>query len=294
MTQKILRKSVYTKRVFAPFRRFPLHGNHVSRFAVASVLGLLAFEGAAVGETSGQVERAARLVEGEPAGVDALRVAQNVNGGFAVAEISGPPNSPIPIRVRVPEISDGVYNFLVFQNLPREFEISAGFPVDDRWVVPLDELGDLTMTAPQGYSGSFELQVKLRIGGTEKSEIRSVAVNISEPGADERTAQANGATGSTGGLTPETEAAMIQRAEAMLQTRDVSGARNIYRFLFRKGSGKAAFGLARTYDPAYVEEIGVAGMDAADLEEAKKWYERAALLGHKEAQERLKVLAAGG
>jgi len=62
----------------------------------------------------------------------------------------------------------------------------------------------------------------------------------------------------------------------------------------RKGSGKAAFGLARTYDPAYVEEIGVAGMDATDLEQAKKWYERAALLGHPEAQERLKVLAAGG
>ncbi|WP_119059973.1 sel1 repeat family protein [Dichotomicrobium thermohalophilum] len=258
------------------------------------MLGLLTMEGAALAETPGQVERAARLVEGEEVGVQGQRIAQNVSSGFAVAEISGPPKTPIPIRVQLPEINDGVYNFLVFQNLPGEFDMSAGFPVDDRWVVPLDEVSDLTVTAPQGYNGSFDLRVKLRIGGTEKSETRTVTVNISEPGAGERTAKANEATGSTGALSPETEAAMIQRAESMLQTRDVSGARNIYLFLVRKGSGKAAFGLARTYDPAYVEEIGVAGMDAADLEKAKKWYERAALLGHKEAQERLKVLAAGG
>jgi hypothetical protein len=255
---------------------------------------MLGGEAGALAETTGNVERAARLVEGEQVAVPGKQVAQNVAGGFSVAEISGPANSAIPIRVRVPDINDGVYNFLVFQNLPEEFEMSAGFPVEDRWVVPLDEVADLTVTAPEGYRGAFDLQIKLRIGGTEKSQTRTVAVRIFEPGAEQRTAEATGATGSSDALSPETEAAMIQRAEAMLETRDVSGARNIYMFLVRKGSGKAAFGLARTYDPAYVEEIGVAGMDATDLEQAKKWYERAALLGHPEAQERLKVLAAGG
>jgi len=265
-----------------------------SCIAIAGVLGMLGGEAGALAETSGNVERAARLVEGEQVAVPGKQVAQNVAGGFSVAEISGPANSAIPIRVRVPDINDGVYNFLVFQNLPEEFEMSAGFPVEDRWVVPLDEVADLTVTAPEGYRGAFDLQIKLRIGGTEKSQTRTVAVRIFEPGAEQRTAEATGATGSSDALSPETEAAMIQRAEAMLETRDVSGARNIYMYLVRKGSGKAAFGLARTYDPAYVEEIGVAGMDATDLEQAKKWYERAALLGHPEAQERLKVLAAGG
>ncbi len=267
---------------------------HGSCLAIASVLGILATQGTALAEASAQVERAARLVEGEDIAIQGQRIAQNVNSGFAVGDISGPANSPIPVRVQLPDVNDGVYNFLVFQNLPSEFEMSAGFPVEDRWVVPVDEVGDLTVTAPDGFSGSFNLEIKLRIGGTEQSETRTVAVNIAGSGSNERTAQAGATTGSTDGLSPETEAAMIQRAEAMLQTRDVSGARNIYMFMVRKGSGQAAFGLARTYDPAYVEEIGVAGMNAADLEEAKKWYERAALLGHKEAQERLKVLAAGG
>ncbi len=289
MSEKARRNSADLNAAPALLPRRPAHG---SCAAIAAVLGLLAQEGPALAETRGQVERAARLVEGDDVGIQGQRIAQNVGGGFTVGAISGPPNSPIPVRVRAPDINDEVYNFLVFQNLPNDFEMSAGFPVEDRWVVPLDEADALTLTAPEGYSGAFDIQIKLRIGGTEKSQTRTVAVNISELGAGERTAQA--ATGSTNALSPETEAAMIQRAEAMLQTRDVSGARNIYRFLVRKGSGKAAFGLAQTYDPAYVEEIGVAGMNAADLEEAKRWYERAALLGHKEAQERLNVLAAGG
>jgi TPR repeat protein len=86
---------------------------------------------------------------------------------------------------------------------------------------------------------------------------------------------------------------MIKRAEAMLATRDIASARQIYKYLVQKGSGRAAYGLAQTYDPALLDDIGIAGMDAADLELAKKWYEQAALLGQQDAQERLKVIAAG-
>jgi len=245
-------------------------------------------------ETPGQIERAARLVEGDDVGIQGQRIAQNVSGGFTVAEIAGPPATPIPIRVQAPNTEDGVYNFLVFQNLPNDFQMSAGFPVEDRWVVPLDQASGLAVTAPEGYAGSFDLKIKLRIGGTEQSQTRVVPVNIAEAAVGSRSAEAAGVTGTASALDPETEAAMLQRAETMLQTRDVAGARNIYRFLVRNGSGKGAYGLAQTYDPVYVEEIGVAGMAAADVEEARKWYEQAALLGHEEAQERLKALAAGG
>ncbi len=265
-----------------------------SRFAIAAVLGMIAVEGHAFAETSAQVERAARLVESDRVEIEGQRFAQNVDIGFGVAEISGPPNTPIPIRVQAPNTEDGVYNFLVFQNLPDDFQMSAGFPVEDRWVVPLDQASGLTVTAPEGYAGSFELEIKLRIGGTEQSQTRIVPVNIAEAGANNQSAEAAGVTGTTSTLAPEAEAAMLQRAETMLQTRDVAGARNIYRFLVRNGSGKGAYGLAQTYDPVYVEQIGVAGMAAADVEEARKWYEQAALLGHEEAQERLKALAAGG
>lgn len=275
-------------------QRLHVPRGQTSYVAIAVTLGVLTGAPTAMTQTSGEGEREARLFEGQQADLGVQEVAQGLNGSFAVGEISGPPNEPIPVRVRVPEIKEGVYNFLVFRNLPQALEMSAGFPVEDRWVVPLDEIEDLTVTAPQDFRGAFELEVKLRVGGTDKSELRTVPVNIAAPDDNQRATQATtGNSDKAQGLSEEKEQAMIQRAEALLSTRDVAAARNIYQYLVQKGSGEAAFGMARTYDPAYVEEIGVAGMNAQDVEEAKKWYERAALLGHKEAQERLKVMAAG-
>lgn len=277
------------------WQRLHVPRGQTSYIAIAVALGVLTGAPTAMTQTSGEAEREARLFEGRQADLGVQQVAQDLDGGFAISEISGPSNEAIPVRVRVPEIREGVYNFLVFRNLPQALEMSAGFPVEDRWVVPLDEVEDLTVTAPQDFRGAFELEVKLRVGGTDKSETRTVPVNITAPGGTgERTAQATtGDTREAQGLSEEKERAMIQRAETLLSTRDVSAARNIYRYLVQQGSGEAAFGMARTYDPAYVEEIGVAGMNAQDVDEAKKWYERAALLGHKEAQRRLKVMAGG-
>ncbi len=272
----------------------PIARGHGSPIAIACVLGLFAAAPAALAETDGNVGRAALLVDDERAAASGQRLAQSVGGGFAVEEISGQANTAIPVQVQIPEIEEGVYNFLVFRNLPNAFEMSAGFPVEDRWVVPLDQIENLTIKAPGDYRGSFELEIKLRIGGTDKSQTLAVPVRIFAPGENQRPARtASSDTSGTQGLSEETEKAMMARAQAMLDTRDVAGARMIYEYLVQKGSGQAAYGMAQTYDPAFVEDIGVAGMNAQDLEQAKKWYERAALLGHKQAQERLKVMAAG-
>ena len=240
-------------------------------------------------------ESAARVIDTEPADLGDQRFAQKTQDrGFAVREISGPPDVAIPVRIRLPRIEAGVYNFLVFQNIPDAFEMSTGFPVEDRWVVPLDDVEALTMKAPLDYRGSFALKVKLRVGGTDKSETLAVPVRIS---ARATAQQSGGATGgnpnNSSNLSEDVEQAMIERAEAMLATRDIASARQIYKYLVQKGSGRAAYGLAQTYDPALLDDIGIAGMDAADIEMAKKWYERAALLGQEGAQERLKVIAAG-
>lgn len=274
-------------------RRFFVPCGQISCVVGVIALGCIAVTPAATAESSDKVERAARLVEDEKSDPGGLRLAQNVDDGFAVGEVSGPAATPIPISVRVPEIEGG-YNFLVFRNLPKDFEMSAGFPVEDQWVVPLDQVEDLSVKAPENYRGSFRLEIKLRIGGTDKSQTLQVPVNIVPPGAGQRSAEA--ATRDTRkpkGLSAEKEQAMLKRAEAFLKTRDVAAARMIYEYLAQKGSGEAAYGMARTYDPAYVEEIGVAGMNAQDVDQAKQWYERAALLGHQEAQDRLKIMAAG-
>jgi len=271
------------------------NSTRLSLTMIAALVGLCATEGLASAEPPAEASRAARLVQEQARDEPGRQFAQSALGRFNVAEISGPADTPIPVRFELPDIQDGVYNFVVLQNLPEDFEISAGFAVEDRWVVPLDNLRDLTISAPKGYAGSFQLQVKLRIGGTDKSETRKVRVTISEPEGVNTAATATnaGSSSSSAGLSPEMEASMMDRAQALLDTRDIAGARMLYRFLIRKGSRKGAFGLAQTYDPAFLERIGVAGMDAADIDEAKKWYQDAAKRGHEEAQERLKLLAAG-
>jgi len=266
-----------------------------SQIAFAGAIGIVIAASPVHAEVAANTGSAARLVGSEPAVPQNQRVAQNTEDpGFAVREISGPANQPIPIRIRLPRIENGVYNFLVFQNIPDAFEMSTGFPVEDRWVVPLDDVKALTMKAPPDYRGSFSLQVKLRVGGTDKSVTLTVPVKISSPADIEQSRGATGANSSESSeLSEDAEQAMLDRAEAMLATRDIASARMIYKYLVKRGSGSAAYGLAQTYDPALLDEIGIAGMDAADLELAKKWYERAALLGQEDAQERLKVIAAG-
>jgi len=263
-------------------------------FVMACVAGMLVNECVAHATTRVMTDRTARVAEGTKTEFRQQRVAQQFGNGFEVAEISGPAGKPIPVTIRVPDIEGGVYNYLMFQNLPKTFEMSAGFPVEESWVVPLDGLPNLTMKAPADFRGSFQLEIKLRIGGTKKSETRQVQVEVLEPGAQLRSAETVTSTiNPRNPVSPETERAMLERADDLLDTRDVAGARMIYSHLAKRDSGKAAFGLARTYDPAFLEEIGIAGMDAADIDQAQAWYERAALLGHKDAQERLKVLAAG-
>lgn len=271
------------KRLVEPCRQIPC-------VAVGLIVGWLAVTPAAIAQLSGDGGREARLVESGRSGPGGQAFAQTGGRGFAVGEISGPAATSIPIPVRIPEIKSGVYSFLVFRNLPEGFEISAGFPVDGQWVVPLDRAEKLSLKAPEDYRGSLELEIKLRIGGADNSHTLKVPVNILAPGVKERVASEPGEAQS---MSEEYEQAMLDRAQAFLNTRDIAAARMIYHYLVQRGSGKAAYGLARTYDPAYVEELGVAGMNAQDIDQARKWYERAALLGHKEAQDRLKTMTAG-
>lgn len=257
---------------------------------VLGVIGVLASQGPAFAEPGLTVERAARLFQGEKAEFHLLQVAQEVGGGFAVADISGAAGTPIPVKIQVPPIRTGAYNFVMFRYLPAGFKLSAGFPVEDRWVVSLDELPGLTMTAPEDFRGSFQMEIKLRIGGTDQSQTRTVSVSIFEPGAKQLPAEARSGSQT---VSPELEHKMMARAEALLDTRDIAGARMLYSYLAKKGSSKAAFALGRTYDPDFLKKVGVVGMDAANVSKAREWYERAAQLGHKEARERLKMLAAG-
>jgi hypothetical protein len=209
---------------------------------------------------------------------------------FAIDPITGEPGQPLPINVQIPDITEGAYNFLMFRYLPEEFKLSVGFRVEDRWVVSLADVDDLTLTSPNDYSGRFELEVRLRIGRTSMSEPITIPVDIRSPAAEP--APLASAAPAAPSVSPAVEDTMMQRAEGWIEKRDIPAARLLYIYLAERGSARGAHALAQTYDPAYLRRVGAAGLQP-DIEQAKRWYQRAAELGNRDAEDRLRVLAAG-
>jgi hypothetical protein len=91
-------------------------------------------------------------------------------------------------------------------------------------------------------------------------------------------------------LDPDAIASLLKRADALIQSRDVAAARLVLRRAADAGDAHAAMTLAETYDPAFLEKLGVHGF-VPDLAMARSWYEKARALGSAEAPQRLETLA---
>jgi TPR repeat protein len=85
-------------------------------------------------------------------------------------------------------------------------------------------------------------------------------------------------------------AALVSRGDAMLAIKDISAARKLYESAADAGSAAGATALARTYDPDYLATLGVVGLEP-DPAAAANWYRKAAALGDRDAETRLRTLA---
>jgi hypothetical protein len=82
---------------------------------------------------------------------------------------------------------------------------------------------------------------------------------------------------------------MLQRANELMTTGDISAARLFYQRAADAGLPEAAMAMASTWDPDELGRWKVLGLKA-DPKEARRWYERAKALGSSEADQRLKRL----
>jgi TPR repeat protein len=82
---------------------------------------------------------------------------------------------------------------------------------------------------------------------------------------------------------------LLERGDAMLQQRNVAAARMLFARAANSGVGIAALKLANTYDPGFIAERNLIGIKG-DPQEAEAWYRKAAALGEKQAEQRLKSL----
>jgi len=86
-------------------------------------------------------------------------------------------------------------------------------------------------------------------------------------------------------------AGLFARGQEAERQGDVSGARRLYATAVSQGSATAARSLGRLYDPGYLKQTALGGIDA-DPALARHWYERAVAMGDAQATPLLQALAA--
>jgi hypothetical protein len=257
-----------------------------------------------------------------------VRIVKQDAPGLVVEDISGRPGSEIPLRIEIAQSDTEEYSFLMFRGLPAEVSLSAGFRLKDSWAVSLRDLTNLALVSPPNFEARFQVEVLLIKGRNTPADSRVMSVSLQrapsapapavaaappprqepapqriltaappepqpQPAAKIEAAAPSFAPAQPKKLaiSPETEAAMLDRATQMLSMGDVSSARLLFEHVAKKGSGKAAMALARTFDPAYFGSINTRGLKP-DRDKAKEWYSVAAELGQDEARSRLGALSA--
>jgi hypothetical protein len=256
-----------------------------------------------------------------------VRMVKQDATGLVVEDISGRPGSEIPLRIEIAQSDTEEYSFLMFRGLPAEISLSAGFRLKDSWAVSLRDLANLALVSPPNFESRFQVEVLLIKGRNTPADSRVMNVVLQrspsvapppppavvtaprqEPAqqriltaAPPETAQPEPknepappslapAQPKKLAVSPETETAILDRAARMLSMGDVSSARLLLEHIARKGSGRAALVLARTFDPVFLSSIVTRGLKP-DEAKAKEWYAVAAELGQDEARSRLSALS---
>jgi hypothetical protein len=191
--------------------------------------------------------------------------------------------------------------FVRVRGLPPAVSLSEGYATaPGAWAMPLYALASLQMIVPAGVLGRSELSISLvSEDGTLLADSRTTLVVElpSQTAANAAKAQAPAQAPQPRApiLSPaEREAAerLLSRGEHEIEQGQVAVARQFFLRAAQAGLARGALLLAGTYDPRELARWRVQGVQP-NLEEARRWYERARELGAPEAEERLARLGAG-
>jgi TPR repeat protein len=85
--------------------------------------------------------------------------------------------------------------------------------------------------------------------------------------------------------------ALVERGDRLLAAGDIASAREFFERAVESGDAAASYGLGKSYDPLFLQQIAQQGV-AGDATKAAAWYRRAAASGNAEAAKRLTQLLA--
>ncbi|MGB0085696.1 MAG: hypothetical protein WBP94_10035 [Rhodomicrobiaceae bacterium] len=222
-------------------------------------------------------------------GPDFLVLAENRSVGLKAGDVSGPPGRPIPLQVQVLGES-GENQLLIFTGLPQGVKLAPGGNFGRFWAVNSSVVSTLTLTAPEGFSGTFTITVAQKQDVSPSTNSTSFRVTIGEQPATSAAPSNQDESPKPANQPNPNEPLLLGRANQLFHDGDVSGARSILEYLALQGSATAAMALAETYDPAVLSKMVIKGLEP-DPQKAREWYLKAEQLGGTDARSRLESLA---
>jgi hypothetical protein len=163
---------------------------------------------------------------------------------------------------------------------------------------PLERVAQLYFKTIEGNSRSPEPTfVQTAASNPERSSVSKLppealsATRESAPAPDPQSPVVSevSVSASAAPRSPVDEQRLLARANALLRQADISGARPLLEHAVDRGSARAAFMLAETYDARVLQSWRARGIPG-DLTKARELYEKAQAGGIEDAKERIKAL----
>lgn len=230
-----------------------------------------------------------------------IRLAADALIALPIKQIQGALGVPIDLEL-TPPAKD--LKFVMFQAIPANIKFSHGFPANNNWYVSINNFEELTLMSTREATEPVAFEVFYFRDNKQLVARGLVVINFVKTVSTEMASQQDPPKTAISGLVSEEEknlpskvptislkqeSADLEQANLFLRNGDISSARRILEFLASQGSANGARALAETYDPGYLRNVVVTGLQP-DVERAKHWYKRAAALGDSKAATRLSVL----
>lgn len=224
---------------------------------------------------------------------------------FQVQDVAGPAGVPLPLPIEVSESEeDKGGRLFIFTGIPKGVKLIPGGNLGLFWAVNSNAFDKLKLFAPEGFRGSFQIEVTQTDTSPEDARRKtSFLVTITPPDSRSKTKNLNAVVSrdrirkssrSRQTLQPDStslkDKKLMERALSFFRKGDISAARSIYQYLAARGDADAAIAMGRTYDPLVLNQLYIKGM-TPDPVQAQNWYLKAEKLGSFEARRLLNALA---
>ena len=222
--------------------------------------------------------------------------------------LEGPSGRSMPFPLRLdpmPRESDA--QLLMLRNVPEWLTLSKGSALGNEiWLMPAHAASDLHYFVAEGAEGAAAIKVELftmdgrLIARADSLVMASRSPSDRQPGhppiqqpgqqyASAPLSQLPSIPEQPTRLAADAVVRLLARADLLLDTGDLSAARDLFRMAAEQGSAGGAMKLAETYDAGELERLGMTS-SLADAMAARRWYELAQSLGALQAGDRLTAL----